>query len=327
MRRFVRLILFTIILCIIGVYSAFNHLEAVYNAPGPSKNAVTVVIPKGANLSRVVSILDQVGVLADPFWFEWSVRFEGAARKIQAGEYLIEARQSPKKILGSLISGKTVLRQVTIPEGLMGLEVAALLNAAPALKGTSPIPAEGSILPETYSYRYGESRVNVLNRMSKAMDKVLAELWKNRKTGLPFSNPYEAVILASIVEKETGVREERSRVAGVFLNRLRRGMRLQSDPTVAYAVTNGERPLNRPLTRTDLDATHPFNTYRIKGLPPGPISNPGRAALSATLNPLETLELYFVADGTGGHAFAKTLAEHNRNVAQWRNLRLDRKNY
>ena len=320
MKPFLRPILLSIIFCIIGIYLAFNHLETLYNAPGPSKSAISIVIPKGASLTRVAKILNQAGVLANPLWFELSVRFLGAARKIQAGEYVIEANQSPKRILGLLMVGKTVLRQVTIPEGLMGLEVAALLNSAPALEGTSPIPVEGSILPETYSYQFGESRVDVLKRMSKEMEKVLAKLWSDRKTGLPFSSPFEAVILASIVEKETGVREERSRVAGVFFNRLRRGMRLQSDPTVAYAVTNGERPLTRSLTRKDLNTVHPYNTYRIKGLPPGPISNPGRAALVATLNPLETGELYFVADGSGGHAFAKTLAEHNRNVAKWRKL-------
>ena len=325
MKPFLRLTLITIILCIIGIYLAFNRLETLFNAPGPSKSAISIVIPKGASLPRVARILNRAGVLADPLWFEWSARLLGAAKKIQAGEYVVEAGQSPKRILGLLIAGKTVLRQVTIPEGLIGLEVAALLNGAPGLKGTSPIPAEGSILPETYSYQFGELRVDVLQRMSKAMEKVIAKLWSDRKTGLPISSPFEAVILASIVEKETGVREERSRIAGVFFNRLRRGMRLQSDPTVAYAVTNGKRLLGRSLTRKDLNATHPYNTYRIEGLPPGPISNPGRAALVATLNPLETGELYFVADGTGGHSFAKTLAEHNRNVAKWRKLKSDPK--
>ncbi|MEC8165372.1 MAG: endolytic transglycosylase MltG, partial [Pseudomonadota bacterium] len=230
-----------------------------------------------------------------------------------------------KRILGLLMAGKTALRQVTIPEGLMVSEVVAILDVAPALEGTTPVPPEGSILPETYSYQFGETRAEVLNRMSKAMQHLLADLWANRKPGLPFKDPIEAVILASIVERETGVAEERSRVAGVFVNRLRRGMRLQSDPTVAYAATNGKQPLGRPLTRKDLDAAHPYNTYWIKGLPPSPISNPGRAALAATLNPLETDELYFVADGTGGHAFAKTLAEHNRNVAKWRKLQRERK--
>ena len=325
MRRIVRLVLLVIVFCILGTFLAFNRLETVYNAPGPLNRAVAVVIPKGASLPRVVRILDQAGVLADPFWFEWSVRLLGAARKIQAGEYVIEARQSPKRILGLLMAGKTALRQVTIPEGLMVSEVVAILDGAPALEGTTPVPPEGSILPETYSYQFGETRAEVLNRMSKAMQNLLADLWANRKPGLPFNDPIEAVILASIVERETGVAEERSRVAGVFVNRLRRGMRLQSDPTVAYAATNGKQPLGRPLTRKDLDAAHPYNTYRIKGLPPGPISNPGRAALAATLNPLETDELYFVADGTGGHAFAKTLAEHNRNVAKWRKLQRERK--
>ncbi len=196
-----------------------------------------------------------------------------------------------------------------------------MVAAAEGLSGeTGPVPPEGSLLPETYHYSWNDDRAALVERMQTGMEVVLAELWPERAEGLPINTPEEAVILASIVEKETGVAEERPLVASVFVNRLKRGMRLQSDPTVVYGLTNGQRPLGRTLTFRDLDRPSPYNTYTNGGLPPGPIANPGRAALEAVLHPAESRYLYFVADGTGGHAFAKTLVEHNRNVAKWRKI-------
>jgi UPF0755 protein len=232
-------------------------------------------------------------------------------------------------VLDKLVAGDVVLRQVTIPEGLTTAQVLDLLAGVDGLEGTiSMPPSEGSLLPETYDYTLGDTREMLIERMRKGMDSLIAELWPKRAAELPLKSPEEAVILASIVEKETGIPAERPRVAAVFVNRLKRGMPLQSDPTVIYGLTrgkvasvaNGEGILGRKLIRADLDLDNPYNTYRILGLPPGPIANPGRASLEAVLNPPATTELYFVADGTGGHAFASTLEEHNRNVARWRKL-------
>jgi UPF0755 protein len=200
--------------------------------------------------------------------------------------------------------------------------MAALLGQADGLEGTTAsTPSDGSLLPDTYHYSYGDKRADILGRMAKAMDVTLAELWAKRAADLPLTSPTEALILASIVEKETAIPAERGRIAAVFINRLKKGMRIDSDPTVVYGLTAGAGPLGRALTRDDLKIDHPYNTYRISGLPPGPICNPGRDSLAAVMNPLATDEYYFVADGTGGHVFARTLDEHNRNVANWRKLK------
>jgi len=220
-----------------------------------------------------------------------------------------------------LVAGEVVVHRLTLPEGLSSAEIVALVGAAPALAGeiVESVP-EGSLLPETYHYVYGDDRAELIARMQTAMEAALDELWPARAEGLPFSTPEEAVVLASIVEKETGVTGERALVAGVFVNRLRIDMLLQSDPTVAYAISRGGIVLDRPLRRFDLEVDDPYNTYRHRGLPPGPIANPGRAALEAALHPAETGAYYFVADGTGGHAFAATLDEHNVNVRRYRDM-------
>jgi UPF0755 protein len=230
-----------------------------------------------------------------------------------------------REAVALLTSGKTIVHRLTLPEGVMSAEAAALIAAAEPLVGEiGTIPPEGSLLPETYHFSRGDTRSDLIARMQAAQDEVLAELWPTRSDDLPFDTRREAVILASIVEKETGVAEERPLVASVFINRLRKEMRLQSDPTVVYGLTDGEGPLGRALTRADLEIATPYNTYLIDGLPPGPIANPGRASLAAVLSPAESEYLYFVADGSGGHAFAKTLTQHNRNVANWRKIRRDR---
>jgi len=235
---------------------------------------------------------------------------------------LFRSHDDPQQALRIVVSGQTVTRTLTIPEGLTSREIVARLRQAPGLTGEiAEVPDEGDLLPETYHYERGDSRSELMARMREAMDRTLDALWPERAEDLPFDSRLEAVTLASIVEKETAVPDERALVAGVFVNRLARGMRLQSDPTVRYALTEGEAELGRPLTRADWRIDHPYNTYQNAGLPPGPIANPGRDALEAALNPADTDYLYFVADGSGGHAFAKTLREHNRNVAEWRKVR------
>jgi UPF0755 protein len=223
------------------------------------------------------------------------------------------------EVLRILRAGRMVQHRLTIPEGLTARQITALLERAEALTGEVPPLQEGALLPETYTFLRGDTRASIARRASAAMDQALAEAWATRAPDLPLSSPREALVLASIVEEETGVAAERARVAGVFVNRLKRGMPLQSDPTVAYGVAQGGL-LDRPLMRADLDTAHPSTPYRIRGLPPGPIASPGRGALRAATRPEATEDLYFVADGSGGHAFARTLEEHNRNVARWREL-------
>ncbi len=290
--------------------------------PGPLQADTTVIVERGASLTAIAENLQSGGVIDDAFLFRLSARLYRVSRSLKAGEYAFPARVSMGGVIDILVSGETVIRQFTVPEGLTSAEVMTLIAGVEGLVGElDGVPTEGSLLPETYNYAWADARPDIVGRMEKAMADTLAELWPTRAEGLPIDTPAEAVILASIVEKETGVAEERPLVAGVFINRLKRGMRLQSDPTVVYALTGGTGPLDRALRSRDLRVDNPYNTYGNAGLPPGPIANPGRAALEAVLNPAETDYLYFVADGTGGHAFAKTLAEHNRNVAKWRRIR------
>lgn len=283
---------------------------------------IIVFLPRGMPLVHVAKTLHHAGAIDHPLLFEWGVRVSGAARRLKAGEYELPAHSSPRQVMELLLAGKTLLRSLTIPEGLTTAEVLQVLRSEEGLTGELPgdVP-EGWLLPETYKYERGDARIDVMRRMMEAMAQTLNRLWPTRRQGLPFTTPFEALVLASLVEKETAVPSERAEVAGVFVNRLRRGMRLQSDPTVVYAVTQGAGPLERALTYDDLRKDHPFNTYRIKGLPPQPIANAGTAAIEATLRPADTDALYFVADGAGGHVFAKSLDEHNRNVRRWRALK------
>jgi UPF0755 protein len=296
-----------------------------YSAPGPLKEAATIVIPKGSGRDAILRRLLANGVIEDPVIFRIAVRLTGSAGKLKAGEYRFPARVSMKRVLARIVSGKTVLRFFTASEGRTTYEILERLKATEGLKGdVSEQPREGELLPETYSFALGDTRNAIVKRMREAMAKVIDELWEKRAEGLPIKTKHEALILASIIEKETGKKGERPRVAAVFVNRLRKGMRLQTDPTVIYGITKGKGALGRRLLTKDLEKKTPYNTYRIDGLPPGPIANPGRASIAAALNPAKTKDIYFVADGTGGHVFSETLEQHNKNVARWRKIRRER---
>jgi UPF0755 protein len=294
--------------------------------PGPLAEDALLEVSEGSGMGDIAALLERAGVVGDARLFEVGARLvlwrDGGTLK--AGEYMVPAGMSARAVLDMLVAGRVHVRKLTVPEGLTARQVVALIQQSPALAGeVGPVPADGTLLPENYHYRRGDSRAEMLARMRRALDEALAELWPKRAEGLPFDSPERALVLASIVEKETANADERRHIAGVFVNRLRRGMRLQSDPTVIYGLTGGAGALGRPLTGADLDTDNAFNTYQIDGLPPRPIANPGRDSIAAVLNPAETEDLYFVADGSGGHAFARTLAEHNRNVAKWRRLAHD----
>jgi len=292
-----------------------------YVKPGPLAAPKIVVIAKGAGLRDVTDSLAGAGVIDNSYIFMLGTYLSGRGRNLQAGEYEFAAAISARGAADLIDSGKVVRHRLTIPEGLTSAEVIALVDAAPALDGTiDAVPPEGTLLPDTYFYVLGNGRSELINRMHRALERALAEAWAQRAPGLPLPSPAAALTLASIVEKETARADERARVAGVFVARLKIGMKLQADPTVVYVLTNGGMvPLAHPLSHADLAVASPYNTYLEKGLPPTPIANPSLASLRAALHPDDRGELYFVADGSGGHAFAKTLDEHNRNVAKLKN--------
>ncbi len=307
-----------ILVALAGVWS--------YAGPGPKApdGEVTVVtLERGSGVGKIGHTLRTAGVISSAGLFALAARLTGAASELKAGEYEIKSGASMAQVLADIRAGKVVRRAITIPEGWTSAMVLDAVNAAPILTGTATEPPEGAILPSTYDIQRGEDRAAVIQRMRDAHDKLLAELWAKRQPGLPLNSPQEAVTLASIVEKETGVASERPRVAAIFINRLRAGMLLQSDPTIIYGLTKG-RPLGRGIRASELAADTPWNSYKVVGLPPGPIANPGRDALAAVLNPPKTDELFFVADGTGGHAFATTYEDHKRNVDRWRAIERDR---
>ena len=295
----------------------------IYAGPGPTAKPADVILPKGAGVSAIASALKDAGVIRSRTVFGVAARLTGAARRLKAGEYAFPAGASMARVLSDIADGKFVRRFVVIPEGWTSEMAADAVRAEPALSGDVETPPEGSLLPDGYQIQRGEARAEVVRRMRAARDKLLAELWAARAPDLPLKTPEEAATLASIVEKETGVPAERPRIAAVFENRLRAGMKLESDPTVIYDVSKG-RPLGRGILASELAAATPYNTYRIAGLPPTPIANPGRASLAAVLNPPKSTELYFVANGTGGHVFASTFAEHQAHVAEWRAIERQR---
>ena len=293
--------------------------------PGPLKQKTNVVIPEGARLASATDYLYYAHAISGPrMKFYYLARLLGEGDPIQAGEFEIPAHASPATVLDILQHGRPVVRLITIPEGMPSILVKEKLEAVAGLTGEAPLPSEGSVLPDSYDWQKGESRADVAQRMQAAMTKTLDGLWAKRNAaGCPISTKEEAVTLASIVEKETGKASERRMVAGVYCNRLRIGMKLDADPTVIYPVTKG-KPLGRRILKSELNAQNGYNTYRRAGLPEGPIANPGKASIEAVLHPAETKALYFVADGTGGHVFAETLAEQNANVARWFAIRHQR---
>lgn len=319
MRRLISLVALAATALVVGAGLLAFYVIDRFERSGPLAADTVIFIPQGSGVEAIARLLDQAGAIEDPLVFRLGVRLLRAGRELRAGEYLFAVALSNRDVIDLLRSGQTVVRRLTLAEGLTSQEIVALVERAAALEGrVDTLPPEGSLLPETYHYARGDRRGELVARMARARDELLSQLWAGRAPNLPVATPQEAVVLASIVEKETGIAGERPRVASVFVNRLNKGMRLQSDPTVVYGLTGGKGALGRALTRKDLQVPSPYNTYLIDGLPPGPIANPGRAALEAVLNPARTDFLYFVADGSGGHAFAKTLAEHNRNVAKWR---------
>ena len=281
------------------------------------------VVPSGSSLTSVAHKLEEEGMIGSADSFLLWAKILGGNDPIKAGEFLLPAGSTPSRILDTFQHGEVIRRFVTIPEGLPSIMVWERLMAEPLLTGSVPVPAEGSVLPESYDFERGESRAAVLSRMKKAMADTVAELWPKRRPGIAVSTPEEAVILASIVEKETGIARERRMVAGLYSNRVKQGMLLQADPTIIYPITKG-KPLGRRIRQSEIAAVNGYNTYTMVGLPRGPITNPGRASIEAVLNPANTEALYMVADGTGGHVFASTLAEHNANVAKWFALRRQR---
>nr|WP_208404013.1 endolytic transglycosylase MltG [Sphingomonas insulae] len=290
---------------------------------GPAARTLTVQVADGSSLAAAARQLEAAGAIRSASRFRLLARVFGSGEPIKAGEYRIPARTSPSDILKMLQGGKVLQRLVVVPEGYPSVLVHDALAKADGLTGSVPVPAEGSVLPDSYAFQRGDTRAAVVARMQKAMRDYLAAAWAKRKPGIAVTTPAQAIVLASIVEKETGKPSERRMVAAVYANRLKRGMPLQADPTVIYPITRG-RPLGRRILRSELRAKNGYNTYAEAGLPVGPIANPGRASIDAVLDPGQSNALYFVADGTGGHVFADTLDQHNANVRKWYAIRRQR---
>jgi len=303
------------------------YLKTSFEGPGPLAADIIFTVEKGDSVTIIAQNLMDKGYISDARVFILGFYLNKETGTLKAGEFPLNANVSMEEIIRIFRDGKSVAYKVTLPEGLTSQQIVDRLNQDTILTGTiDETPKEGSLLPETYAFQRGSSRQELLDRMAEAQDKVLTKAWEERVDGLPFSTPEEALILASIVEKETGQSGERRRVAAIFINRLNKPMRLQSDPTIIYGIVGPKGALGRPIKQSEIDRPTPYNTYQIDGLPPTPITNPGSAAIKAVLHPVRSDELYFVADGTGGHLFAKTLKEHNQNVAKYRVWQKQQKN-
>jgi len=315
-------VLLVIMLAVAGIGALLYHQ---FERPGPLNVARVIAIPRGEGRIEIATRLEDEGVISNRWTFIASYLLQNAFGKkmgdLKAGEYEFKKSASMADVLEILTQGRAILSKLTIPEGLTSLQIVERIRAEADLAGDiTDIPPEGSLLPDTYRFSKGIERQELVERMQAEMQRFLAAAWEKRQPDLPIKTPEEAVVFASIVERETGRADERDRVAGVFMNRIRKGMRLQSDPTVIYGIAGGQGTLGRSLTRSDLDQRTTHNTYQIDGLPPTPICNPGRSAIEATLNPATTGALFFVADGTGGHVFSETLKGHNAAVSNWRKI-------
>jgi UPF0755 protein len=304
----------------IGAGAAYYYGRQVLESPGPLKEDKVVNIPQRAGKRDIAETLNKEGVTdVNPWVFIGAVAALKASSDLKPGEYSFQKNASLRDVIGTIVEGKVVQHAVTIPEGLTSEQIVARLTDNDIFTGSvHELPREGTLLPETYKFPRGTPRDQVIQRMQQAHKRVLAEIWERRSQDLPVKTPEQLVTLASIVEKETGKPDERSRVAAVFVNRLKQKIKLQSDPTIIYGLVGGKGTLGRPIKRSEITQPSPYNTYVIEGLPPGPISNPGRASLEAAANPARTRDLYFVADGSGGHAFTETYDAHQKNVAKLR---------
>ncbi|MDI7861088.1 endolytic transglycosylase MltG [Rhizobiaceae bacterium n13] len=316
-----------VMVCVLAVLG-FYYVVTSYQKPGPLETDTHFIVRNGAGLSEIASNLERNGIVSDSRIFRYvTSTYMKPGDTLKAGEYDIKAGASMKEIMELLKSGKSILYSVSLPEGLTVKQIFRRLGDDPVLEGELPsaLPSEGSLRPDTYMFSRGTKRADIVAKMAAAQQALIDQIWEARDANLPIQSKDEFVTLASIVEKETGVADERAHVASVFVNRLNKGMRLQSDPTIIYGLFGGDgKPSDRPIYQSDLKKNTPYNTYIIKGLPPTPIANPGRAALEAVANPLATKDLYFVADGTGGHVFAATLEEHNANVRRWRKIEAEK---
>ncbi len=321
--------LLTLLLIVAGIALAgLNFLKLKFDEPGPLQHRLQLVIAQGHGVGAIAQQLEDAGVISDRRVFVGTILYFKTFRHpvtLKAGEYAFAPHSSMRQVLDTLVSGKAIEHKITIPEGLTSEQIVKKLLADPELTGAvSVMPAEGSLLPDTYLFGRGDTRQAIIDRMRQAQQDFLEKVWPTRDPGIPVTTPEQAVILASIVEKETGIPSERAHIASVFENRLKKHMRLQSDPTVIYGLVGGKGSLGRPILQSELEKPTAYNTYQIDGLPPTPIGNPGRASIRAVLHPDKTDDLYFVANGTGGHAFAATLVEHNKNVAKWRKVQKER---
>jgi len=314
-----------VLLAVVGGFAVYVGNER-FEAPGPLQQDKIVNIPHGSGIRDITDVLQREGVIDQPWVFIGGVMVLKAREDLKAGEYQFRAHASLHDVVGTIVDGKVVPHQISFPEGLTSEQIVARLLDDDVLTGNiKEMPREGTLLPDTYNFTRGITREQIIQRMQAAQQRVLKEIWDRRAADLPLKTPDQLVILASIVEKETGKAEERSRVAAVFVNRLKQKMRLQSDPTIIYGLVGGKGTLGRPIMKSEIEQPTPYNTYVIDGLPPGPICNPGRASLEAAANPARTREIYFVADGSGGHVFAESYDQHQKNVAHLRAVESDQK--
>jgi UPF0755 protein len=319
---FLNFVLTAVIVAIVAIGGGVFAAKVQFERPSGLDQPRTINIDRGLGLSSIAEQLQRDGIISSKWLFVAGVWLSQQQSNIKFGEYLLPAHASMRDIMEALVSGRGILYAITIPEGLTTQQIVQRLKSEDILVGDiATVPEEGTLLPETYKFTRGDNRESLLARMRRERDRVVADVWARRAPDLPITTPEELVVLASVVEKETALADERSRVAAVFINRLRLNMRLQSDPTVIYGMFKGAgKPSGFVLSRADLDTQSPYNTYMVNGLPPGPIANPGRASLEAVANPSRTRDLFFVADGSGGHAFAETYEQHLKNVSRWRNV-------